>query len=359
MLPYLYAARFLPFAGTKYAMPVRAGGMNLRVAIHVDNSAQAIATRCAELDGASVVVENDPAVMEAHLARADILVTQNSRYTAALARASAASPTLKLIQSVSSGADAFARHGVRPGLRLSTGGDLWAPTVAEHALTLLLALARQVPRLERERQRARWDRPGLGADMISLTGNRLLVVGLGAIGRAVAGLAKAFGMRVAGIASRARAPATHENVERIAGIDALRAELGQADAIVLALPLSKSTRHLIGRDELAAMKPNALLVNVARGEIIDQAALIDALKTRRPHGFATDVAAEEPLPASSPLWAFENAIISPHVAGYDDGKVGKQLAELCFANIRNWRAGRELANEIPPNAPAFFVPAGA
>ncbi len=333
--------------------------MNLRVVLHVDNAAQAIGARCTDLKDATVVVENDPAAMDAHIARTDILITQNSRYTAAIARACAASPTLKLIQSVSSGADAFIRHGVRPGLRLSTGGDVWAPIVAEHAMALLLALARQVPRLERERQRARWDRPGLGADMISLTGNRLLVVGLGAIGRAVARLAKAFGMRITGIASRARAPMAHENVERIAGVDALRGELAQADAIVLALPLDKTTRHLIGRDELAALKPNALLVNVARGEIVDQASLVDALKTGRPRGFATDVAAEEPLPASSPLWAFDNAIISPHVAGYDDGKIGVQLAELCFANIENWRAGRALANEIPASAPAFFAPMGA
>ncbi len=333
--------------------------MNLRVTVHVDNSAQAIAARFAGLQGAAVVVENDPAAMQAHLARSEILITQNSRYTATIARACAASPTLRMIQSVSSGADAFTRHGVRPGLRLSTGGDIWAPTVAEHAIALLLALARQVPRLERQRQRAAWDRPGLGADMVSLTGNNLLVVGLGAIGRAVAGLAKAFGMRVAGIASCAREPAAHENVERIAGTDALRAELAHADAIVLALPLSPATRHLIGRDELAVLKPGAFLVNVARGEIVDQVALVDALEAGRPRGFATDVAAEEPLPVSSPLWAFENAIISPHVAGYDDGKVGKQLAELCHTNVERWRAGQELANEIPPNAPAFFAPAGA
>ncbi len=333
--------------------------MTMRVAVHVDNSAQAIAARCAELQDAAVVVENDPASMEAHLARSEILITQNSRYTAAIARACAASPALRMIQSVSSGADAFTRHGVRPGLRLSTGGDIWAPTVAEHAMALLLALSRQMPRLERQRQRAAWDRPGLGANMISLTGNKLLVVGLGAIGRAVAGLGKAFGMKVAGIARRTREPAAHENVERISGLDALRAELAQADAIVLAIPLDKTTRHLIGRDELAAMKPGALLVNVARGEIVDEAALVEALKVGRPHGFATDVAAEEPLPASSPLWAFDNAIISPHVAGYDDGKVGVQLAELCFANIENWRAGRALANEIPANAPAFFAPMGA
>jgi len=355
----LYAARLAPFVGTSCAVSARAGGMTLRVAVHVDNSAPAIAARCADIQNASVVVENDPASMQAHIARSEILITQNSRYTATIARACAASPALRLIQSVSSGADAFTRHGVRPGLRLSTGGDIWASTVAEHAMALLLALARQVPRLERQRQRAAWDRPGLGADMISLTGNRLLVVGLGAIGRAVAGLGKAFGMRVAGIARRSREPAAHENVERISGIDALRRELAQADAIVLAIPLDKTTRHLIGRDELAAMKPSALLVNIARGEIIDEAALVAALKSGRPHGFATDVAAEEPLPASNPLWGFDNAIISPHVAGYDDGKVGTQLAELCFANIGNWRAGRELANEIPPSAPTFFVPAGA
>jgi phosphoglycerate dehydrogenase-like enzyme len=333
--------------------------MTLRMAMHVDNSAQAIVARCAELQDASVVVENDPAAMQSHLAHSEILITQNSRYTAAIARACAASPTLRMIQSISSGAEAFTRHGVRPGLRLSTGGDIWAPTVAEHAMALLLALARQVPRLERQRQRATWDRPGLGADMISLTGNKLLVVGLGAIGRAVAGIAKAFGMRVSGIARRAREPAIHENVERISGIDTLRVELALADAIVLAIPLDRSTRHLIGRDELAALKPDALLVNVARGEIVDEAALVDALKAERPCRFATDVAAEEPLPASSPLWAFDNAIISPHVAGYDDGKVGIRLAELCFANIARWRAGAKLANEVPPTSPTFFVPAGA
>ncbi len=355
----MYAVRFLPFAGTKYAMPARACGMKLHVVIHVDIAADAILARCAGLPNARTIVETDPAAMPEHLANSEVLITQNSRYTEAVARAAAASPKLKLIQSITSGSDAFQRHGVRPGLRLATGGDVWAPSVAQHAMALLLALARRVPQLERQRQRAVWDRANLGIDMVSLTGKRMLVIGLGAIGRAVAGLAKAFGMSVAGLGRAARAPASHENVERVSGIADLRAELAQADAVVIAIPLDATTRHMIGRDELAAMKPQALLVNVARGEIIDEAALVNALEAGRPHGFATDVTAQEPLPATSPLWRFENTIVSPHVAGYGGNETGKQLAELCFANIRRWREGTALANEISPTAPAFFVPAGA
>jgi len=151
--------------------------------------------------------------------------------------------------------------------------------------------------------------PGRSAASFRAT---LCVVGLGDIGRTIARPARAFGMRVLGVSQSGRKVAEAERVYRVRD---LKTALAGADFVVLTVPLTETTRGLIGPAELAAMKPSAWLVNVARGAIVDEAALLEALWANRLGGAVLDVFAEEPLPSGHPLWEFDNVVITPHISG--------------------------------------------
>jgi len=163
----------------------------------------------------------------------------------------------------------------------------------------------------------------IGAREAELAGRTMVIVGLGRIGARLARFAKAFDMRVVGVKRDVSSSAG--GIDRLVPTAALAAVLPEADFVVLACPLTPETENLIGRDALAAMKPTALLVNVARGRIVDEAALIDALKAKRLRAAALDVTRDEPLPASSPLWTMPNVLITPHTAGetqaYEDNVI--------------------------------------
>ena len=205
---------------------------------------------------------------------------------------------LRWIQFGSAGIDAAIRHGVPTGVMLTNAGSAWAPTVAEHAFALLLGLARKLHDFERLRAAASWQRDTMTDTVSSLDGGRLLVLGFGPIGREVSRRADAFGMRTIAIATT---PRDHPLVERVAATSDLAALLPAADAIVIALPLTPATRHLISSRELSLCKRSALIVNVARGAIIDSVALLDALMSDRIGGAGLDVFPDEPLPADNPL----------------------------------------------------------
>jgi phosphoglycerate dehydrogenase-like enzyme len=277
-----------------------------------------------------------------HLPEADVLVV-SMMWKNALADTAA---RLKFIQSISAGTDQYDRRllGER-GVRVASAAGVNAQAVAEHTMALMLALSRRLPEARDNQHAAHWR--GMIGEIerreFELAGRTLLVVGMGRIGARLVRLAKAFDMRV--LATRRDPSAGAEGADAVAGTDRLHKLLGQADIVALTCPLTPETENLIDAAALAAMKPGAHLVNVARGRVVDEPALIHALQDGRLAAAGLDVAREEPLPASSPLWAMPNVLITPHTAGetqaYEDNVI-----DILMENLdRLWR-GAPLRNGV-------------
>jgi phosphoglycerate dehydrogenase-like enzyme len=201
------------------------------------------------------------------------------------------------------------------GIRLANARGVNARAVAEHAMALMLALSRRLPEARDNQNKRVWR--GMIGDLSQredeLGGKTLLVVGLGDIGGRLAQLAKAFDMHVVGLR---RHPAFGRGAaDAVHAMDELNSLLPDADFVALTCPLTAETENLVGAEAFGRMKPTAYLVNVARGRVIDEAALIEALATHRIAGAGIDVTAEEPLAPNSPLWAMEHVLITPHTAG--------------------------------------------
>ena len=224
-----------------------------------------------------------------------------------------------------------------------------ADTMAEHTLGVTLALYRNLPLAVVRQQQHVW-----AQDEISARGNRtiagthVLVVGLGAIGSAIARRMTALGAHVSGIRRRAGGPGV-EGVADVATADKLSSLLPRADIVVISAPHTGETKGLIGRDELAAMKRDAVLVNVSRGRLVDEAALAAALQEGRLAGAALDVFEREPLPDDSPLWDLPNVLITPHTSGFrpDHWDV---MTDLFAENLRRYDGDQPLLNVIDKNA---------
>jgi phosphoglycerate dehydrogenase-like enzyme len=254
---------------------------------------------------------------------------------------------LKFVQSISAGIDQYDQGVFRAhGIRLANAAGVNGHAVAEHAIAMILALKRHLHTGRDNQAKKHW------RGMISqiperedeLGGKTLLVVGLGGIGSRLAKLAKAFDMRVVGIR---RDPARGAaGADAVYGHDRLIEQLAAADIVALACPLTPETTNLIDAKALAVMKPSAHLVNVARGRVVDEPALIKALEEKRIAAAGLDVTQVEPLPASSPLWGMPNVLVTPHTAGetqrYEDGVIDILLENL----DRLWRGEATLKNQI-------------
>ncbi|HKD86251.1 MAG TPA: D-2-hydroxyacid dehydrogenase [Terriglobales bacterium] len=194
--------------------------------------------------------------------------------------------------------------------------DVHGPVVAEHAMALVFALAKRLPQAMRYQQQKHWAQEDIWATTPrprELKGATMTIVGLGGIGRPLAKMASSLGMRVLGV--RAHPERACEGVHRTYGFEQLEEAVGEADFVVLAAPVTRRTHQLINASRLACLKRDAYLINVARGVLIDESALIDALRAHKFAGAALDVTDKEPLPTDSPLWEMENVLITPHIAG--------------------------------------------
>jgi D-3-phosphoglycerate dehydrogenase / 2-oxoglutarate reductase len=220
-----------------------------------------------------------------------------------------AAPRLKVISKWGTGIDSIdARAAARLGIRVCNTPGAFTDAVADTVLGYILCFARRLPSMDADVRRGLWVKP----DAVSLRECTLGVVGVGNIGRAVVRRARAFGMTVLGTDPRpVPAPFVEETGLRMVP---LRALLGEADFVSLHCDLNPTSWHLIGRAELAAMRPSARLINTARGPVIDEPALARALRERRIAGAALDVFEVEPLPADSPLRALDNCLLAPHNA---------------------------------------------
>jgi phosphoglycerate dehydrogenase-like enzyme len=274
---------------------------------------------------------------------AEILVLTNRACTPELGEALRQGGTASLgwVHFITAGVERGLAMGLPPQAAISNASGLKARTVAEHAVALLLALMRCVPDLQAAQRAHTWRRIEMQPKLLSLEGATVCIVGLGAVGREVARKVKAFDARALAV-SRAGAPGG--DVDRVLPRERIGEALAAADAVVVCTSSDATSRRLLGAAELAAMKPGSYLVNIARGEIIDEAALIETLCAGRLRGAALDVAEIEPLPAASPLWDMPNVIISPHVAGGGAKDYAQQKA-LFSANLQRYRAGEPLLNQ--------------
>lgn len=275
---------------------------------------------------------------------ADIIVMSGLAYSAGLANALRDAPgKLKFLQLLTAGYEALEMHGVPAAVRVANAGAVWSPVVADHAMALILGLARRMPDIIASQGRRQWDYSGIAPRVWSLQGSRMTIVGFGSIGQELAQRARGFGIRVTGVT---RSGQPHPLADRILPAGALTTALADADIVVLAVPLSAATRHLIGAAELAACKPGAVLVNMARGSVLDSQALRNALAEGRIAGAALDVADPEPLPSDDPLWTTPKLIISPHVGGAAGPLYYHRLVDFVSENIQRFLRGEAPASDI-------------
>jgi phosphoglycerate dehydrogenase-like enzyme len=250
--------------------------------------------------------------------------------------------TVRWMHFISAGREGFEAAGLPPGIVVSYAAGAVAATVAEHAMALMLALGRRVPEFAAQARERRWDRaPALRAS--SLEGQTLAIVGLGRIGEALARRARPFGMRVVAVTRSAK---PSPDVDRVEGLDALHRVLGEADVAAIAIALTAQTHHLIGRAALAACKRGAMLINVARGGVVDQVALGEALRSGQIGSAGLDVTDPEPLPASDPLWDSPNLLVSPHFGGAGSKASTERIAGGVIGNLKKLMAGQPLANVV-------------
>jgi len=260
-----------------------------------------------------------------------------------------AGDALKWVHSHSAGIERISTMGIPEGVPLTYSAGAKAPVCAEHGMMLLLALSRRIGELRAAQARHYWARREMNFTIRSLESETLVIIGLGGIGREIARKAKAFDMGVIGVS---RAGSAGGDFDSVVPRERLGEALAEADAVIIATESDETSRHMMNRAAFAAMKPTAYVINIARGEIIDQAALTEALSAGRIAGAAMDVADPEPLDEDSPLWEMDNVIISPHVSGAGTNVGYRRLKELFAGELARFRAGEPFAHRFDADAAA-------
>jgi phosphoglycerate dehydrogenase-like enzyme len=279
------------------------------------------------------------------VARADATFGVPGESPEGLRRLLESGPRVRWVQGTSAGAGQLVRAAELDSETLrrvtfTSSVGVHASQLAEWALLGLLHIVKDVPRLRRDAAARRWPH----YPVRELRGQRLLVVGLGHIGRETARLARAFGMHVTGV-RRQPTDADLEHVDATASIDELAAVVPTVDAVVLSLPATSATDGLFSAALIDALPAGAALVNVGRGTTVDEPALVRALESGRLAGAALDVFATEPLPADSPLWHMDNALVSPHTAALSEHE-NDRIVDLVVENLVRFRDGRPLLNTV-------------
>jgi phosphoglycerate dehydrogenase-like enzyme len=253
---------------------------------------------------------------------------------------------LKWVQSTSAGVEGFLFLSGSNDLRdsdivLTNNKIVQGPEIADHAMAMLLTLSRRLNVLAKDQAQGLWDRSQYTG--IELNGKTAVIIGVGGIGTQIAVRAKAFGMRVIGVDPEDKPflPA----VDRMIKPDQLDEVLPQADVVFVSAPHTPKSHKMVGARQFDLMKPHSYFIAVSRGGLYDLDALVRALDTKRLDGAGVDVTDPEPLPKGHPLWKFENAIVTPHVAGHSD-EVGRRLAGTIEENIRRFVEGKPLINVV-------------
>lgn len=290
------------------------------------------------------------------MAETDVLYASDSEVFPALESGA----RLRWVQLHWAGVDSILEHPlyVQSEVMFTTTSGIHAVQMAEYAMGQILAFAHRLPRMLEDQAKGvwtsgRWERyvPD------ELFGATIGLIGYGSIGRQIARLAQGFGMRVLAVKHNARrlehdhytVPGTGDpNAEipdRIYPREALHTFLGECDYVVVTVPLTGDTRHLLNAAALGAMKPTAILINIARGDVVDESALVEALQDHKITGAALDVFSQEPLPPDSPLWKLPNVILSPHVSGFSPHYDSRSV-DVFAENLKRFIAGEPLINLV-------------
>jgi phosphoglycerate dehydrogenase-like enzyme len=282
-------------------------------------------------DLAQKVPDADAIVMLGHFYTADVatLVRQQGR-------------GLRWIQLTTAGYDGFTFHGVPDSVAVTNAGHSHGPMVAEHAIMLLAALTRRLHLYAEPQSRHVFDR-NIALPLATLEDSTVAILGYGGIGRQTARRAKAFGARVIAIARSAR---NDEFADAIVPSSQLHAVLAEADSLIVTAALTEETKGMIDARALQAMKPGGVLVNIARGSIVDTAALIEALNSGHLSGAGLDVSDPEPPPPDHPLWSCPNLIVTPHVSGMGSPAVRRRIGALVMDNVGRFIAGETLSHRV-------------
>jgi D-2-hydroxyacid dehydrogenase (NADP+) len=292
-----------------------------------------------DLPGISLLATNDRAEALRHLAAAEAIIGHHFQFDEAMLTAA---PNLRWIQSLTTGTDAILKlRALRPQVTVTSTRGMHGPQMAELVFLQMLALCRNFPQMQRNQAAhlwQRWPQP-------LLWGKTIVIVGVGAIAEALAPRCKAFGMTVYGVSGTPRVSAGFDQVFARAQLQHCAA---LADFLVLIVPHSPQTEKLIDASILEAMRPTAFLINVARGGVLDEDALLRALRGKRLAGAALDVFREQPLPPDHPLWAQERIIITPLVGGMSDIYLD-QAYPIVRVNLERFLAGQidRMLNIVP------------
>lgn len=252
------------------------------------------------------------------------------------------SPKLRWVHTLSAGIDGFLLPPVIEGRVLLTNSrGIHGIPISEHVFAMMLAFSRGLNQYGRQQAQSKWQR----VKLTELRAKTLGIVGLGSIGREIACLGTAFGMRVLAVKRNPGPPP--EGVNRVVGLEGLEMVLRESDYLVLALPLTAETRGLIGARQLELMKTTAILINIARGEVVHQGELAAALKQGLIAGAGLDVFETEPLPSDSPLWQLDNCIITPHCAAHSPQYMTRATDLFC-RNLDAFLQGEPMPTLVDP-----------
>ncbi len=283
--------------------------------------------------------------LELALPGASGLVLTNSTYTEAVSNCIFENRhSLRLLQLLTTGYENVLAYGVPPEVCVANVGHAWSSAVSEHVMALMLSMTKFIPTMVLNQKEHRWDK-AIGSSMGTLEGATLVIVGFGGIGRDVARRARAFGMHIVGVT---RSGASDPQADEMFSAAYLSEALMRADVLLIAVPSSPETRGMIGRSELEALPQHARLINVARGDIVDTAALESALCSGTIAGAALDVTDPEPLGKDSILWDLPNVLITPHIAGSCGPKGEERVVAVVIDNLKRYVSGSELLNCIKP-----------
>jgi phosphoglycerate dehydrogenase-like enzyme len=251
-----------------------------------------------------------------------------------------ATPKLRWYHTVSAGVENMPLPELAErGIVLTNNSGSYDIQIAEHLMAFVFAASRQLHRY-RDHQRASEWKEQVHQELREAT---IVVYGMGSIGGEIARLASAIGMRVIGV--RRKPGPTGPGIDRVVAADQLAEVVGEADYLAIAAPLTSATKGAVSREVISRMKPTAWIMNIARGAIVDEPAMVEALQAKRIGGAALDVFTTEPLPPESPLWTLENVIITPHHSG-SSPRVNERTLTLFAENLRRYKAGEPLINRV-------------
>jgi phosphoglycerate dehydrogenase-like enzyme len=318
---------------------------NITVLVLADPAAPALRELDAIGNGITVRIGKTADALGDAVAGARVLFNWTGSKTEVL-RVMERAPKLEWIHAMYAGLDrSLFPELVESPIPLTNGSGVFSQSLGEFVILGVLYFAKDVPRRMRAKAEHRWD----VFDNAEIRKQTIGIVAHGDIGRAVASRAKALGMRVLATRRNPSPRAGDEHVDRVYAAQDLHAMLPECDYVAVTAPLTLETTGLIGKREFDLMKPSAVILNVGRGPVIDESAMIEALETKRIRGAALDVFDVEPLPADNPLWSLDNVLITAHCADHVDGWVESAVV-FFIEQLARWRKGEPLRNVVDKRA---------